>query len=91
MVAPLGNGRCTLVDGWMDGSSVADTTIAWGGGDAPFTPFCLKLSAPLDGNFILYINHCHRDPVNIFQINRRNSLFRLLILCEVFDESQLID
>jgi len=45
-----------------------------------FTPFCRKFGTPLDGHFKLYINHCHRDAVNIFFINMRNSLFRLLIL-----------
>jgi len=43
---------------------------------------------PLDENIKLYMNHCHRDPVNIFFINMRNSLFRLLILFDVFDELQ---
>jgi len=41
---------------------------------------------PYEQNFKLYMNHCHRDPVNIFFINVHNSLFRLLIL---FDQLQI--
>jgi len=51
-----------------------------------------KIWCPLDENFKLglYMNHCHGDPVNIFFINKHNSLFRLLILFDVFDELELI-
>jgi len=41
-------------------------------------------------NFKLYMNDCHRYPVNIFVINMRNSLFRLFILFDVFEELELI-
>jgi len=38
------------------------------------------------------MNYCHRYPVNIYFINKRNALLRLLILFDfdVFDELQLI-
>jgi len=35
-------------------------------------------------------NHCHRDPANVFFTKMRNSLFKLLILFDVFDKYQLI-
>jgi len=50
-----------------------------------------NVAPPLDGNFKLYMNHCHLDPVNICFINMRNSLFRLLILFDMFDKLQLMD
>jgi len=61
-----------------------------GGRRLPPTPPYQKFGAPLDRNFKLYMNHCHLYPVNIFVINMRNSLFRLLILFDMFDELQLI-
>jgi len=36
------------------------------------------------------MNLCYLNPVSIFVINMRNSLFRLLILFDVFDELQFI-
>jgi len=68
---------------------VADPAIGVGGGLPP-TPPTKNSWRALDVNFKLYMNHCHRYPVNIFVINMRNSLFRLLILFDMFEEVQLI-
>jgi len=67
--------------------ALADPDIGVGGKlPPPPRPPRQKFGIPLDGNFKLYMNHCHRDPVNIFYINMRNSLFIFLILFEVLDE-----
>jgi len=50
------------------------------------TPLYQQIGDPLDGNFKLYMNHCHRCPVNIFVINMLNSLFKLLILFDMINE-----
>jgi len=50
-----------------------------------------KVWHTLGGNIKQCINNCHRDPVNIFLMSMHNSLFRLLILFEIFDELQSID
>jgi len=48
-------------------TSVADPAIGEGGGLPPrLVP---KMWRPQDGHFKLYMNHCHRYPVNIFVIN----------------------
>jgi len=74
----------------MYATTVADPAIGVVGGELPPLPLCRHCGALLDVNFKLYMNHCHLDPVNICFTNMRNSLFRLLILFDVFDELQLI-
>jgi len=49
---------------------------------------CRKFGTPLNENFKRYMNHCHRDCINIVDINMQNSLFTWLILFDVFDELQ---
>jgi len=69
---------------------VADLAIGVGGASCPPHPPTENL-VPLDGNFKLYMNHCHLYPVNIFFYKHmRNALFRFLIPFDVFDELQLI-
>jgi len=74
---------------WLEPSG--GSSYMRGGGGLPPTPLYQKFGAPLDGNFKLYMDHCHRYPVNIFVISMRNSFFRLFILYDMFDELQLID
>jgi len=66
---------------------VADPAIRAGSGAGSPHALSLKCGAPLDGNLkLLYINDCYRDPVNIFYIKMRNSLFGLWNLFDMFDE-----
>jgi len=45
---------------------VAYPAISVGGRVAPPHAPLPKMWCPLDGSFKLYLNHCHRDPVNYF-------------------------
>jgi len=72
-----------------DESAMVNSAIGVGGGlHPPPTLLYQHFGTPLDGNFKLYINNCHRYPVNIFVINMVNSLLRLLIVFDMFDELQ---
>jgi len=70
---------------------VADSAIGVGAScPPPLHAHLPKMWPPPGRKFqtVGYMNHCHLDPVNTCLPNMRNSLFRLLILFEVFDKLQ---
>jgi len=68
---------------------MVDPVICVGGREVPTHAPLLKMLPPPGRNIKLYMNNCQRDPVKIFVIKIRNSLFRMLILFDVSGKLQL--